>query len=138
MVNDSFNRSEKNKRFFIISILFLFLILPYMVRMNTLPLPACLFKSITNLSCPTCGISRAYYSTAQGSIDTALQHNFVGIFIYGGFLFLFFKYILELIKNKKILIRIPKSRFLLFFILIFYGWFSFWIIRLLRESSQLF
>jgi hypothetical protein len=138
MANDTFNRSEKNKRYFIVSILFLFLVLPYVVRMNTLPFPTCLFKSFTNLSCPTCGISRAYYSTARGSIDTALQHNFVGIFIYGGFLFLFFRNILELIRNKRILIYIPKSRFLIFFILIFYGWFSFWIIRLIRESSQLF
>ena len=138
MVDDSFNRSEKIKRLIIISILFLVLILPYVVRMNTLPLPACQFKSITNLSCPTCGISRAYYSITQGSIDSALHYNFIGIIIYGGFLFLLFKYILELIRDKKFLKRIPKGVYQLFIIFILSGWFSFWIVRLIRESILLY
>lgn len=133
MIRASLNTADKMTRVIIAGLMLLLIILPYMVQLQDLPLPSCLFKSITGLSCPTCGISRAFYSTAQGSLLSAMEDNFVGIVVYIGLLFYLVKYLLELIRGQRIKIRIPHNnhRFLLFFLI--GGWISFWIVRLVRE-----
>ena len=134
MREGSLNISERLIRLIVSGVLLLLFTLPYVVHLEDLPLPTCLFKSITNLSCPTCGVSRAFFSTAQGSIGSAMQQNFVGLVIFAGLLLYLFKYVLELIRGQPIIIGIPKIGNRLLLILFFSGWFSFWFIRLLRES----
>ena len=134
MIKDSFNTADKISRLIITGSILFLLMLPYLVSLNDLPLPTCLFKSITGLSCPSCGISRAFFSTAHGSIGSAIQHNFMGSVIYVGFLFFLLKYILELIRCRPVRIEIPKTGYRFIFILFLGGWFSFWVVRLMRES----
>jgi len=105
-----------------------------MVQLEDLPLPTCLFKSITGLSCPSCGISHAFFSTAHGSIHAAIEQNFMGTIIYFGLLLFLLKYNLELIQRRPVRIEIPKTGYRFIYILFFGGWFSFWIVRLLQES----
>jgi hypothetical protein len=134
MSMEIFKNSERIIRIILTGILLLLLSMPYMIKVSDLPVPECLFKSITNLSCPTCGISRAFFLTAEGSIYQAMKQNFVGIFLYLGILFLLLKYILEFFRNRKINLNLPQAGSRLFLFLFFGGWFSFWFIRLLRES----
>lgn len=133
MTKDSFNTVDKISRLIIAGIILLLLMLPYMIPLNELPLPTCLFKSITNLSCPSCGISRAFFSTAHGSINTAIKLNYMGSIIYIGLLLFLLKYILELIRHRPVRIEIPKTGYRFIFILFFGGWFSFWLTRLVKE-----
>jgi len=134
MVNHSLNIPERMSRLILVSVLLLLLILPYIVGLEDLPLPACLFNTLTGLNCPTCGVSRAYFSTAHGSIGSAFQQNFVGILIYFGVSFYFFRYTLEVIQNRRIKITKSTVRHYIALTLFFSVWFSFWFIRLLKDS----
>jgi len=134
MRNGVLHSTERLIRLIISAVLIILVTIPYMVNLQDIPLPTCLFKSITNLSCPTCGISRAFYSTAQGSIGSAIEHNFMGLVIFAGLLIYLLKYILELVRDQVVIISIPKIGNRLILILFVSGWFSFWFIRLLKES----
>jgi len=47
-------------------------------------LPACGFRALTGLPCPTCGSTRAVLALADGRLLAALAHNPLAILVLGG------------------------------------------------------
>ena len=114
-------------------ILFL-LVLPQLLHPQDLPIPDCLFHTLTGLSCPTCGVTRSFFLTAKGSIGAAMQHHFVGVFLYIGLFLYFCLSILEMIRGQNIRIPLSSVSNKILLLLFFSGWISFWILRMFSES----
>ena len=47
-------------------------------------LPACVFRALTGLPCPSCGSTRAVLALADGRLLAALAHNPLAILVLGG------------------------------------------------------
>jgi hypothetical protein len=45
-------------------------------------IPQCMFKKLTGLPCPTCGMSRAFCSVSRGRVDDAIHYNLFVIIVY--------------------------------------------------------
>ncbi|MBU1598589.1 DUF2752 domain-containing protein [bacterium] len=85
----------------------------------------CLFKEVTHIPCPGCGMTRAFLSLIKGEFWKALSFN------PASFLLLFFT--LVSLLPEKLLVKFPKravdftNSFLtiaLFLLLIFWGFFE--------------
>jgi hypothetical protein len=94
---------------------------------------SCFFHEKTGLSCPTCGLSRSFFSFSHLQIYDAFQFHLFGPLLYLSLLLLLSKWIVEIISNREVLFKInPKLRKQTIFILIF-AWLSFFVIRLTYE-----
>jgi Protein of unknown function (DUF2752) len=45
-------------------------------------MPGCLFRKLTDLDCPGCGMTRATHALLHGRISEAFQFNAVGIILF--------------------------------------------------------
>ncbi|GEM_PF-802293 len=50
-----------------------------------LGLPCCLFKELTGLPCPFCGLTRSFVSLGHGRIEDAFKYHLLGPFLFAGF-----------------------------------------------------
>lgn len=105
----------------------------YLLNPEEFNFTACFFHQKTGLSCPTCGLSRAFFSFSHLQIYDAFQFHLFGPLLYLSLLLLLSKWIVEIISNKEVLFKInPKFRKQTIFLLIF-AWLSFFVIRLTYE-----
>lgn len=112
------------KNIFILGILALFLLVIYLVPVT------CIFKQVTGISCPSCGMTRAFHYILNFNFIDAFYYNILSIplfiFIVSSFIILIyeilankFDYIpklLNLFANKFVLIFIFTIMFLSFII----------------------
>jgi hypothetical protein len=92
---------------------------------------SCIFKTVTDIECPFCGLTRGFVSISHLQISKAMSYNYLS-----GFLFVFvilqipYRLIrLVYIKQKKRPIKIsfnPKMNYLLIFLIL-----SLWLIRIM-------
>lgn len=99
-------------------------------KVNLLP---CYFHKITGFSCPTCGLTRSFHAVSHLHFQEAFQLHLMGPVIYFALVFLFLKFLFEIVSGKEIQIKVNLviTRIILF---VFLGlWLGFWLIRLLNE-----
>ncbi len=92
-----FSKNDGRKRFDVVSehlgiiipclaiILASFFITPYDLeerRGGAKFVPVCLFKKITGIPCPSCGMSRAFCSISRGRLWDAFHYNILSIALY--------------------------------------------------------
>lgn len=123
----------------LVRIMIMFLLISVITAFNMfepeqLSFTECRFKSITGLSCPTCGITRSLHAAANLDFIDSVMFNPVGLLIYISVLLLLVKCIYEIsIKRKLEITRtLVKPKIFLSSILGF--WSVFWIARLLIEA----
>jgi hypothetical protein len=131
--NKLLTKKDKLFRLTTLSILLTLLLIPLIISPEDLILPNCTFKSLTGLSCPSCGTTRAFFLSARGNILSAIHFNFLGILLYLSICYLTFKQFIEILtgKNWKVILS-PRFRHSLLYLLFSYI-FIFWIFRLVHE-----
>ncbi|MQY80383.1 MAG: DUF2752 domain-containing protein [Bacteroidetes bacterium] len=99
-------------------------------KVNLLP---CYFHKITGFSCPTCGLTRSFHAVSHLHFQEAFQLHLMGPVIYFALVFLFLKFLFEIVSGKEIQIKVnpvlTKTTFFVFLGL----WLGFWLIRVLNE-----
>lgn len=99
------------------------------------PLPPCLFRELTGLSCPTCGATRAFHATAHGEILTAFVLNPAGAVLFLLLPLLFLRLSLEALTGRTFRSGIP-NRFTLAAVTLLVGiWLGFGATRMILELS---
>ncbi|MDZ7263602.1 MAG: DUF2752 domain-containing protein [candidate division KSB1 bacterium] len=97
---------------------------------NILP---CYFHQFTGHSCPTCGLSRAFYAISHGHWQQALQWHPLGLVVYFGLLLLLLKVGIEIIWRKKIQVILSIRTKAVVVAGLICIWFAFWVQRILGE-----
>lgn len=114
-------------------LLFTILVTPALLKPEQIPLPTCYFKSLTGYSCPTCGLTHAFYDTSHFQFESAFQHHLFGPILY---LFLFtvlLKLLFEAITGNKIRKRISSRLRKGLILITVIGWFGYWLVRFIQE-----
>ena len=120
-------------RILAIVLLFTILVTPVLLKPEQIPLPTCYFKRLTGHSCPTCGLTHAFYDTAHFQFKSAFQHHMFGPIIYFILFMVLLKLLFETITGNYIRIRI-SSRLRKTLILIgIIGWLGYWLVRFIQE-----
>ena len=123
-------RQRRNKVAWVIGLL---IILAYSVFVNPVEskIATCQFSELTGLDCPTCGISRSFYSVSHFRLNEAFDYHPLGPVLFIIFILLLIHFLFELILKKDIQITkgIINIRWLLG---AFIGlWFMVWILKIL-------
>ncbi len=91
--------SKRNSALAVFSLALLF-VLSFVASVNALSsIPLCFFKSLTQLDCPGCGLTRSFISISHGHFLEALRFNILGPFVYGYFLLYLLKHSLKLLSS---------------------------------------
>lgn len=98
--------------------------------------PPCMFKTITGLSCFTCGMTHSFHALAQGQIIESFRYHLMGPFLFLVFAFLLLKWTVELIKRRLIRIEVDRTAAKITAILFFSIWVGFWVVRLIHETGM--
>lgn len=109
-----------NKRFINILILFclvLFLIIIYFFPVN------CIFKQFTDISCPGCGLTRAFLSLLSFNFVDAFLLNILSIPLFIFLIILIVNLIVDIYKNRfkfiPNLLRFLSRYYIIIFLLVF-------------------
>lgn len=103
---------------FVITILFLFL---WFFK------PECIFKSITGISCPACGLTRAFESIFSGDFIGSFDYNILGFPLFACGVALIGMMAYDIIKNDNLVER--------FFIVCFNNYYGLIIIILILSMG---
>ena len=85
---------EKN-----IWILILFILIAFLLFVLNIPV-TCIFKSVTGISCPSCGMTRAFLSILHFNFVDAFFLNVLSIPLFLFIIFSIIIMIIEIFKNK--------------------------------------
>lgn len=72
---------------------------------------ACLFKTVTGISCPSCGMTRSFYAILQFNFLEATYQNLLGIPLFIFLLYFIIMLFIEIKKNR--FLFIPNFLFFL-------------------------
>jgi hypothetical protein len=67
-----------------------------------LPLPACVFREITGLSCLACGLTRSLQAASHGHLEAAFQLHLMGPFVLVGMIILVLACVAEASTGKRL------------------------------------
>lgn len=105
------------KNFIILIILITFLCI-----ISILPV-TCIFRSVTGILCPSCGMTRASLAIINFDLLTALNYNILSIPLFIFLIYFFVRLVIDLLKNEfkfvPSLLFFLKEYFWLFLILLF-------------------
>mgnify|MGYP004571777181 FL=1 len=85
----------------------------------------CPFKSITNIPCPGCGMTRAFIALLHFEFMKALYYNFLSYFIIIVIILSYILYFIDLFRSGNILTHFYKIMLkykVIIFVLIFIAW----------------
>ncbi len=125
-----YSRRWKFLSLFVLLSIFVFSTLVSLKQVGSIPL--CLFKFLTQLDCPGCGLVRSFISISHGHLLQAVRYNAMGPLLYLFFLAYFFNGLLSLWERPHFFsFELPRNTlpYYLFGIL-FWGQ---WGIRLVRQ-----
>ena len=89
-----------NNRLKKILILIVSLTLGMLIYFECISVP-CLFKSVTGIPCPGCGMTRAFNAILEFDIVTSFSYNILAIPLFIFFIFILVSLIFDIIKNEK-------------------------------------
>ena len=123
--------AEKNNRLFAVILFSIILSLPFWINPNSQNLLTCSFKEMSGYPCPTCGMSRSFYSLTHFNLSQALDYHLMGPVVYFSLMFLTFLFTVELLLQKKLILQLQRIHKLLFFTMFASAWIYTWFSHLL-------
>ena len=95
----------------------------------------CGFKEMTGYSCPSCGMTRSFYSLSHGQIMEAFSYHLLGPVIYLFLISLTVKLGYEATTGKKIKIYVSSYSLKVAIITFFTIWLIYWIVKMFGEMG---
>ena len=115
--------------------LFFGLLILFFVPPANLPLPGCVFHSITGHSCLTCGMTRSLHAILHGDLAASIRYHLFGPAIFLGMLLCLMSFAAEAISGRRY-VRWSGgkmwSRAVPMFAVL---WFVYWGVRLAAEFA---
>ena len=115
------------------TLLFGFLVFPYLTNSGSTGYFGCSFHQLTGLSCPTCGMSRSLYELSQFNILESFKMHLLGPVIYLLAVILFIKLSIEVIIGATFKFEVNsiviKRAFVAFGVI----WVVYWLTRMALE-----
>jgi hypothetical protein len=127
-------RQVKNKIIWLATFA-LFLFSTFFVKPEKLTFTKCLFRELTGLSCPTCGLSRSLYLASHIKFWESVRLHIMGPIIYLIVLLLFLKFSFEIFSRKELQLIIRPVVVKMMIAVFASFWLGFWIFRLVSEIS---
>jgi hypothetical protein len=81
--------------------LFVGLLILFLVPPANLPLPACVFHSITGHSCLTCGMTRSLHAIMRGDFAASIRYHLFGPVVFLGMLLCLMHFAAETIRGRR-------------------------------------
>lgn len=107
------------------------------VRVVTRSDTICLFKNITGLPCPGCGMTHAFFDFIRLDFKAAYYHNAFSVLFYSVFfLMIFAELLFKISKNKYLISWIQKNKKTIIILAAIISGIN-WSINLYRHFSQL-
>ena len=108
-----------------INIYLIFFILIYLLLVLNNKIP-CIFKSIFQIPCPFCGLTRAFKELFKLNISKALFYNILSIPLFIFFIYWFILFIKDIIKKENksfdIISNLFSKYYLIIIILVIISW----------------
>lgn len=123
--------AERTNRFFTVVLFSLIVIISFLFDPAQIGLPACKFKDISGLPCPTCGISRSFDALTQFKFAQSFDFHVMGPLLFLMLMFIIVKFAVELHQNHKIILNTKLQMGRYFLALIFAFWLINWIYNIL-------
>ena len=120
-------------RLSIAGILFLIILVSIYYDPVNYKITDCSFKHLTGVSCPGCGLTRSFHAGANLNVVQAFAFHLLGPFFLLGFIFLFFKYLIDSITGKSVQLEIKRAVIKTVLLIIGITWAGFWISRMIYE-----
>jgi hypothetical protein len=98
-----------------------------------LPLPECVFHSITGYSCMTCGMTRSLHSAAHGQLAESARLHLFGPLVFFGLICCFLLFAAEAISGKNAALPMVRGRPIVAAAAI--AWVAYWAARLVAEIA---
>jgi hypothetical protein len=95
------SRDQRIARGVLASVLLLGFLVLFLVPPDRLPLPRCVFHSVTGHSCLTCGMTRSLHAVSHGQWAESLRHHLFGPAVFAGMLLLLSVCAAEAIRGRK-------------------------------------
>lgn len=95
-------------------------------------LPPCLFREVTGIECPTCGMSRSLSAAARLDLKEAFRFHLMGPLLFYGTILAFLRFPLELILGRELRTGSIGAGRRESCIIFFSLWAIYWITRVLR------
>ena len=118
---------QKGNNIFLAVLFFILLILSLFIDPREASVLNCNFKSLTGYGCPTCGLSRSFYASANLNIIEAFSYHLLGPLFFFSIVVLFIKSATEIALKKKIILTIHSSIAKATLIILMITWFLFWM-----------
>ncbi len=99
------------------------------------PIDLCMFKNLTNLPCPGCGLTRSFVYLAHGAIDDSVRVNPFGIIFFTGWAWVSLKDLIWILLRKKIPF-LPQHAWTVSKTIFIFGLIAFGIIRILFHLNE--
>jgi hypothetical protein len=109
----------------------LFLVIPFLINPDLVPVSICGFKNLTGLPCPACGMSHSLHALTHLRITDSVRFHPVGALLYLLVIIFFLKNTMELITKRKLITGIRPAFLPAGIILFLTAWLSVWIVRIL-------
>ena len=104
------------------NIIILTILITFLLILSIIP-ATCLFKKVTGIYCPACGMTRAFISILNFNFLDALYFNILSIPLFISIAYFSLRLVIDLIKNEFVfipnLLEFFKNYYWIFLILIF-------------------
>ena len=120
---------QRGVRALLSAVLFACLALVCLVPPERMPLPECLFQSLTGHSCMTCGLTRSLHAMAHGQMAAALGRHLFGPAVFLGMIAYCAAFLFEAVTGRKAVPRV-NGRLLVSIAIL---WLFYWAARLAAE-----
>jgi hypothetical protein len=127
--------SKRGSILAVVTLLSIFFISRVMTISAAEAIPLCVFKALTHLDCPGCGLIRSFISISHGHLVDAIRYNALGPLVYLFLLYYLIRHILLLCKDYPLIVPAlvsPGSWMYRFFGILFWGQ---WLLKLAKAIS---
>lgn len=115
--------------------LFVILTAGFWINLETISsIPLCLFKYVTGLDCPGCGLTRSFVCLSSGQLMHAFRFNASGPFLYVAFCLYFIDRALQMMTSSRRL-HVPLLFTQVLSVMIVFTMFGHWVVKLITETN---